>query len=125
MAQTGQNHMDGQLPIMGPVMAQATLNLQELQQRQQLNQRLFDGTATKEEVDAQRLEFARLNRQGEAEAASAAAIAAGTSSFNSSSHSKSHVRKARDDQTDNELMESLGSNKWSRLDDEYDMPASA
>ena len=108
-------------------MAQATLNLHQLQQKQQLDQRLFDGTATAEEVDAQRLEFARLNKQGEAEAASAAAIAAGSSSFSSSSFSKSLARKAVDDQTDEEVLASCSGGKWTCMarDDEHDMPVSA
>ena len=114
-------------------MVQATLNLQELQAKQQLGQRLFDGTATPEEVEADRAEHAAAAAATGTEALrikaaaagsrQAAAVAAGSGSGSSSSLGKTNARKAVDDQTDDEVMSRNGG-KWTCLDksDDKDVP---
>ena len=112
-------------------MVQATLNLQELQAKQQLGQRLYNGTATAEEVEADRAEHAAAEtgtealriRAAAAGSRQAAAVAAGSSSFSSTSFGKTNARKAVDDQTDDEVMSRNGG-KWTCLDksDDKDVP---
>ena len=114
-------------------MLQATRNLQELQAKQQRGQRIFDGTATAEEVAADKAEHAadetgtetlRLRALAAGSAASsvqAAALAKAVDNLG-----KPNARKAVDELTDEEVMSRDGG-KWACLDssDDKDMPVSA
>ena len=114
-------------------MAQATRNLQELEAKQQLGKRLYDGTASAEEVAAANAEFAadetdtetlKLRAQLAGSAASsvqAAALAKAVDNLG-----KPNARKAVDELTDDEVMSRNGG-KWACLDssDDKDMPVSA
>ena len=118
-------------------MLQATRNLQELQAKQQRDQRIFDGTATPEEIAAGNAEHAADETGAETLRLRALAAGSASSSVQAAALAKAvdnlggkpHARKAVDDMDDEEVMSRSGG-KWNclgRLDgsDDKDMPVSA
>ena len=117
-------------------MLQATRNLQELQAKQQRDKRICDGTATAEEIAADRAEHAAdetgtetLRLRALAAGSAASSVQAAALAMDLDKRDKLGVRKAVDDLSDEEVMSRSGG-KWACLDkldsgDNKDMPVAA